>query len=286
MRTFLSAVLAAVLITIAGCAALGGSDRKIPGEELFTQYGWAISGAVLESSDKLPADFKLGAGFPWPVYVDLSSDIGLDFSAHAGKDVRVLRFPVRDAQGARLTRIAETYALQGVTVLDHDTVIGAWLTYTAKDGHTLMGIPGFSLKGNDLEQATGLAWSAYSAKYSKTKTPEAGAKANLDATTAVVFGAGQTDTITLTDQTIIQSLIREVAAGQVIPKPDVAATLVFAGFKAGDQQAAQLWMLSAHATSDVLAVRFEGEPDWRSVSPALNGLLKPIVTKLPGPKTP
>jgi hypothetical protein len=45
-------------------------------------------------------------------------------------------------------------------------------------------------------------------------------------------------------------------------------------------------MLRAHANNDVLAVRFEGESDWRAVSPALHGLLKPILDQVPGSKMP
>jgi hypothetical protein len=112
------------------------------------------------------------------------------------------------------------------------------------------------------------------------------ANAGLDATTAVVFGAGQTGTITLTDQAVIRSLVHEMTGGKVVAKPDAPATAFFAWFKAGDQQVAQLWMLREQATSDVLAVRLEGESDWRAVAPGLNGLLKPILNQVPGPKMP
>lgn len=151
-----------------GCTAFKAS--KIPGDDLFTQHGWVITGEVNEIRDKLPPDFKLRSGyFPWVIYLDLSSDIGLDFTSQAGKDVRVLRFPVQDKQGARLKDTATAYDLQGVILLDNDEVIGAWLTYTAKDGTRLVGNPGYSLKAKDLDQVTGMKWPEYATKHSPDK---------------------------------------------------------------------------------------------------------------------
>jgi hypothetical protein len=162
-------ILLVAVSLVVGCAAFPGSAKKttkIPGEDLFAQHGWVVTGEVSESGDKLPVDFNLRSGyFPWVIYLDLSRDVGLDFATHAGKGVRILQFSVKDKQGERLKDIAAKYDLQGVVLLDGDQVIGAWLTYTAKDDTRLRGNAGYSLQAKDLEQVTGMKWPDYAAKH-------------------------------------------------------------------------------------------------------------------------
>lgn len=162
---------AGVIIGVAGCGTAKrkeGPARTNPAKDLFAQFGWSMVGEPVESSDTLPADFKLRSGrFPWRVYLDLSSDAGLDFSPLAGARVKSLRFRVQDSQGDRLKEIRDRHLLWGVALLDQEeTVVGAWLTYTDKQGNFEPGIPGYSLRTKSLEQVTGLTWPAYSQKYS------------------------------------------------------------------------------------------------------------------------
>lgn len=143
----------------------------------FADQGWSVAGEAIESSDVLPPDFLLRSGrFPWRVYLDLSADGGLDFSHLPGQQVKTLRFPVTDASGKdRLKEIREKYLLWGMALLNPDgKLVGAWLTYTDKNGEFELGIPGYSLDGKDLEQVTGLKWPAYSAKYLPENQPPAG----------------------------------------------------------------------------------------------------------------
>ncbi len=149
-----------------GCST-AGKPPAIPGADLFTHYGWAVTGEVSESENRLPPDFRLRSGsVPWAVYRDLSRDINLDFTAHAGEAVRVVEFRVADKQGARLEEISAKYDLRGVVLVSGDQAIGAWLTYTERDGTRLEGIPGYSLQGKDLERVTGMQWPDYARKLS------------------------------------------------------------------------------------------------------------------------
>jgi len=162
---------AGVIIGIAGCdTAMGkeGPARTNQAKDLFAQFGWSMVGDPVESSDTLPADFKLRSGqFPWRVYLDLSSDVGLDFSPLAGARVKTLRFRVQDSQGDRLKEIRNGHLLWGVALLDQEQkVVGAWLTYTDEQGNFEPGIPGYSLRAKSLEQVSGLTWREYSQKYS------------------------------------------------------------------------------------------------------------------------
>lgn len=66
-----------------------------------------------------------------------------------------------------MTEIEEKYRLKGMALLNGENkVIGAWVTYTEKDGTVPIGTPGYSLNAKDREQVTGLQWPEYSQKRS------------------------------------------------------------------------------------------------------------------------
>ncbi|MDB4894628.1 MAG: hypothetical protein JWN15_890 [Firmicutes bacterium] len=166
-----------LILAVAGCTGTTGCGKSMGQEEpshisteqrMFADFGWRAMGKPIAVGDVLPADFKLRPGqFPWPVYLDLSKDAGLDFTHLAGAKVTMLRFKIEDAQGDRLKEIRQRYVLWGVALLDSEQkMVGAWLTYTDKQGNFQPGIPGFSLRGKTLNQVTGLTWPEYAEKRS------------------------------------------------------------------------------------------------------------------------
>ncbi|MDI6895579.1 MAG: DUF4830 domain-containing protein [Bacillota bacterium] len=147
-RLVILMLAAGVIVGVEACGAPKANAVK----DLFAQFGWIVLGEPVEGEDILPAEFKVCPGFPWRVYVDLSKDAGLDFSPLAGARVKTVRFRVEDSQGERLKEIRE-YLLWGVALLDQEgKVVGAWLTYTDKQGSFAPGIPGYSLQGKTLEE--------------------------------------------------------------------------------------------------------------------------------------
>lgn len=106
------------------------------------------------------------------------------------------------------------------------------------------------------------------------------------AATSLILGAGQTETVTITDRTIITTLAREVAAAAPVPQPEPGPTLYFAQFQAGDQPVGYLHILREQPTGRVVAVRFDHEQQWRQGSEPLNKLLQPLLARVPGMKVP
>lgn len=162
-------LVATLLLFSGGCGPKKSDDDQIdaPVVQLFADHGWGTSDPVVRSKDRLPQDFRLRTGtYPWRVFLDLSIDIGLDFSSLAGTEVETIRFTINDLQGGRLQGERSKYTLQGVALVGPDGVpVGAWITYTNESGEIPSGTMGFSLKARSLDEITGLTWQEYVQKH-------------------------------------------------------------------------------------------------------------------------
>jgi|GEM_PF-3388389 len=163
-------VMLATVIGLSGCAddrrSTAAGNHQIV-QNLFAQFGWRTVGVPVEGEGVMPNDFRLNFDrFPWRVYLDLSMDVGLDFSSLTGAKVRTLRYRIEDSTGQRLEYIRD-HVLWAEALLDQDGKIrGAWLIYEDHQGNAIPGAPTYSLRAKTIEQVTGLTWSEYVQKHS------------------------------------------------------------------------------------------------------------------------
>lgn len=142
---------------------------------LLAREGWKPAGPLQESRTTLPADFRLGPGFPWRIVVDLSRDIGLDPEPYAGQELPLVNLKVEDLLADRREELSRyIIGFRVYILLDPRTgqPVGAYLIQEGKNGEPMLGGPGPSLSGRDLEEITGLSFPEYVQKY-RAETPSA-----------------------------------------------------------------------------------------------------------------
>jgi hypothetical protein len=128
---FIAAICVAVVAAVWGAAYASRPPWKdqIPADvqQLFARHGWTILGDVGDHRLNIPPGLGHApslAAPPWLWELGLSKAVGLDFSAYAGQNVKVLGFRVRDAGGQRLTQ----YHLVADVIIHPDAgTVGAWL---------------------------------------------------------------------------------------------------------------------------------------------------------------
>ncbi len=151
------------------CASVEEWAGKLPVDvaELFERYGWSATGPAEEVSVTMPEEFfdpETASGrFPWEQFVELSRDVGLDFTRYSGEDLIQLWFRVADCEKNRLAHVQGD--LQGVVLL-HPTegVVGAWLRDYRPNTD---GVSGWSLKARSLEEVTGKSFRDWMDDWSK-----------------------------------------------------------------------------------------------------------------------
>lgn len=109
----------------------------------------------------------------------------------------------------------------------------------------------------------------------------------LSGATALVAGAGQTDTITVPDSAAISRLAAALVAAPPVPADWKGAhSLSFVWFQRERRTFAHLWVQVSHDTKQPMALRFDDEKEWWRVTPDVAAALQPILSQIPPPKSP
>lgn len=109
----------------------------------------------------------------------------------------------------------------------------------------------------------------------------------LTTATALVTGAGQTDTATITaPETIARLAAALTAAPPVASDWKGPGSLAFIWFLRENRPFAHLWVQVSHDTKAPMAIRFDEEQEWWKATPEVAAALQPILSQIPPPKTP
>lgn len=119
--------LVLVLLLMSGVVGIGYilAMRRVipvaiddPYTPILRQYTWAPRGAPSVLSVTVPPAEELptATGPPWALYLELSREIGLDFTPYAGQTLPL-----------RVYRLGRDPAVRGFLLIGDERVVGAWL---------------------------------------------------------------------------------------------------------------------------------------------------------------
>ncbi len=134
-------------------------DRQV--QELFDKYNWTVDYKINTLTETLPMNLKHRAGeYPVKIYwgynLELSKEIGLDFSTYLGKEIEVevyrLREPLPDFLKPRRNA-------RGIVLKYHGELIGTYIDAGRHDSFAC------SLNRKRLQEITGKNWDEWITDY-------------------------------------------------------------------------------------------------------------------------